>query len=67
MIARLRARRALTELRAREPAFTVNEARELLVRRERIELADELPELLVERTEGWPDRRLDPTAVIPIG
>ena len=53
-VARLRARSALSEIRARELAFTVEEARELLVRREGIELAHEYVELLVERTEGWP-------------
>ena len=52
-VARLRARGALTEIRARELAFTVDEARELIVR-EGIELSDESVELLVERTEGWP-------------
>ena len=52
-LARLRARGALTEIRARELAFTVDEARELIVR-EGIELSDESVELLVERTEGWP-------------
>jgi ATP/maltotriose-dependent transcriptional regulator MalT len=53
-LARLRARGGLSEIRARELAFTVEEARELLVRHEEIELTDELLELLVERTEGWP-------------
>ena len=53
-LARLRARGALSEIRVRELAFTVDEARELLVRREGIELADEQLELLVQRTEGWP-------------
>jgi len=53
-LARLRARGALSEIRVHELAFTVDEARELLVRREGIELADEHLELLVERTEGWP-------------
>jgi len=53
-LARLRARRGLSEIRARELAFTVEEARELLVRREGIELTDEDLGLLVERTEGWP-------------
>jgi LuxR family maltose regulon positive regulatory protein len=53
-LARLRARSALAEIRARELAFTVEEARELLVGREGIELADEDLERLVERTEGWP-------------
>ncbi len=52
-VARLRARGVLTEIRARELAFTVEEARELLVREE-IELSNESVELLVERTEGWP-------------
>jgi LuxR family transcriptional regulator, maltose regulon positive regulatory protein len=52
-VARLRARRALTEIRARELAFTVDEAREL-IGREGIELSGESVELLVERTEGWP-------------
>jgi LuxR family maltose regulon positive regulatory protein len=53
-LARLRARNALSEIRARELAFTVEEARELLVRREGIELDDESVERLVARTEGWP-------------
>ena len=52
-VARLRARGALTEVRARELAFTVDEARELIVR-EGIEVSAESVELLVERTEGWP-------------
>ena len=52
-LARLRARGALTEIRARELAFTVEDTRELLLR-EGIELAGESVELLVERTEGWP-------------
>jgi ATP/maltotriose-dependent transcriptional regulator MalT len=52
-VARLRARGALTEIRARELAFTVEETRELLLR-EGIELSGESLELLVERTEGWP-------------
>ena len=51
--ARLRARGALTEIRVRELAFSVDEAREL-IEREGIELSDESVELLVERTEGWP-------------
>ena len=53
-VARLRARGALVEIRARELAFTVEEARELLVGREGIELDDEHLERLVARTEGWP-------------
>jgi LuxR family transcriptional regulator, maltose regulon positive regulatory protein len=52
-LARLRARGALVEIRAGELAFTVDEARELLVG-EGIELSEESVELLVERTEGWP-------------
>ena len=52
-LARLRARGALVEIRARELAFTVDEARELILH-EGIELSDESVELLVERTEGWP-------------
>ena len=52
-IARLRARGALMEIRARELAFSVDEARELIAR-EGIELSGENVELLVGRTEGWP-------------
>ena len=52
-LARLRARRALTEVRARELAFTVDETRELVVR-EGIGLSTDSVELLVDRTEGWP-------------
>ena len=52
-LARLRARGRLTEIRARELAFTVDETHELMVR-EGIALSDESVELLVERTEGWP-------------
>ena len=52
-VARLRARGGLTEIRARELAFTVDETHELMVR-EGIELSGESVELLVERTEGWP-------------
>jgi len=52
-VARLRARGALMEVRARELAFTVDEARELIVS-EGIELSGESVALLVERTEGWP-------------
>jgi LuxR family maltose regulon positive regulatory protein len=51
--ARLRARRALTEIRARELAFTIDETRELIAR-EGVELSDDSLELLVARTEGWP-------------
>ena len=52
-VARLRARRALTEVRARELAFTVDETRELVVR-EGIGLSSDSVDLLVDRTEGWP-------------
>ena len=52
-LARLRARRVLTEVRARELAFTVDETRELVVR-EGIGLSSGSVELLVDRTEGWP-------------
>ena len=52
-LARLRARGVLTEVRARELAFTVDETREL-VGREGIDLSSESLDLLVDRTEGWP-------------
>jgi LuxR family transcriptional regulator, maltose regulon positive regulatory protein len=52
-LARLRARRAVSEIRAGELAFTVEETRELIAR-EGIELSGEGVELLAERTEGWP-------------
>ena len=52
-LAPLRASRALIEIRARELAFTVDEARELIAR-EGIKLSGKSLELLVERTEGWP-------------
>ena len=53
-LGRLRARGALGEIRARDLAFSVEEARELLVDREGIALEDTDVELLVDRTEGWP-------------
>lgn len=53
-LGRLRAHGTLGELRARELAFTVDEARALLVEHEGIALEDGDVELLVERTEGWP-------------
>lgn len=53
-LGRLRARGKLGEIRARGLAFTVDEARELLVVHEGIALDDASVELLVERTEGWP-------------
>jgi len=52
-LAKLRASRALIEVRARELAFTVDEAQELFIR-EGIQLSGEGVDLLVERTEGWP-------------
>ncbi len=52
-VARMRARGVLAEVRARELAFTVEEARELVVR-EGIGLSTQSVELLVDRTEGWP-------------
>lgn len=53
-LGRLRARGVLGEIRARDLAFDVDEARTLLVDLERIELSDDDVEQLVERTEGWP-------------
>ena len=53
-LARLRARGALSEVRAGELAFTVAEARELLVDRAGLELDDDQIEILRNRTEGWP-------------
>jgi LuxR family maltose regulon positive regulatory protein len=53
-LGRLRARGALGEIRARDLAFTIDEAHELLVEREHIELGDEEVEMLLDRTEGWP-------------
>ncbi len=50
----LRARGGLAELRAGELAFTVAEARELLVGLARLDLEAVQIELLQERTEGWP-------------
>jgi LuxR family maltose regulon positive regulatory protein len=51
--ARLRARGALSELRARDLAFTRHEARRLLVDSVGLRLHDVEVALLVERTEGW--------------
>jgi LuxR family maltose regulon positive regulatory protein len=50
---RLRARRELTEIRAHELAFTVEETHELLAQ-ERISLSRDNVALLADRTEGWP-------------
>jgi LuxR family maltose regulon positive regulatory protein len=52
-LARLRATRALTEVRARDLAFNLEETGELLSR-EGVELSGENIELLADRTEGWP-------------
>ncbi len=53
-LARLRARGLLGEVRAADLAFTVGEARQLLVERDELDLGEAEVELLVERTEGWP-------------
>jgi LuxR family transcriptional regulator, maltose regulon positive regulatory protein len=50
----LRARGALTEVRARDLAFTAPEAHELLVDRAGLELHEEQICVLLKRTEGWP-------------
>ena len=53
-LARLRARGALAEVRAADLAFTLAEARELLVDRARVALDDGQIKILRTRTEGWP-------------
>jgi LuxR family maltose regulon positive regulatory protein len=53
-LGRLRGRGLLTEVRARELAFTAAEARELLDDRAGLDLDKEQIEILVKRTEGWP-------------
>ena len=53
-VARKRANRLLTELRARELSFDQAEAHELLVTRGGLSLGSQEVHLLVERTEGWP-------------
>ena len=53
-LARLRAGGALAELRADELAFTVAEARVVLVERGGVGIGDAEVELLHARTEGWP-------------
>lgn len=53
-LGRLRARGALGEIRVRDLAFTLDEARELIVEQEGIELGEEELEMLLDRTEGWP-------------
>jgi hypothetical protein len=47
-------------VRASELAFTVAEARELLVERGQIELEQDEIEVLAGRTEGWPARSFWP-------
>jgi LuxR family maltose regulon positive regulatory protein len=53
-LARLRAGGSLAEVRARELAFTTDEARELLVAGGGLVLDEDEVELLRERTDGWP-------------
>jgi LuxR family maltose regulon positive regulatory protein len=53
-LARQRAAGDLTELRARELAFTNDEAHELVVERGGVDLGAVELRLLHERTEGWP-------------
>ncbi|HEX4520818.1 MAG TPA: LuxR C-terminal-related transcriptional regulator [Gaiellaceae bacterium] len=53
-LAQLRARGELSELRARELAFTESETAQLIVDRAGILLEDRDVRLLHERTEGWP-------------
>ena len=53
-LARLRARGALSEVRASNLAFTLAEARELVRDRAGLVLDDEKIEVLRRRTEGWP-------------
>jgi LuxR family transcriptional regulator, maltose regulon positive regulatory protein len=53
-LGRLRANGALGELRAADLAFTLDEARELLVVQEGIDLDETDLQLLVQRSEGWP-------------
>jgi ATP/maltotriose-dependent transcriptional regulator MalT len=52
-LGRLRARKALGELRVRDLAFTLEEARELIVMQEGVPLDDGQLGMLVERSEGW--------------
>jgi LuxR family transcriptional regulator, maltose regulon positive regulatory protein len=52
-LGRMRATRALSEIRVRELAFTIEETRELL-EREGVTLSGDGVEMLAERTEGWP-------------
>jgi len=53
-LSRLRARGGLGELRAKDIAFTSEEAHELVVTRAGVPVTEEDIRILVERTEGWP-------------
>lgn len=53
-LALLRARAGLAELRESDMAFTPAEARELVVERGGLDLANEQLDILLNRTEGWP-------------
>jgi len=53
-LGRLRGRGALQEIRSSDLAFTVEEARSLLVELEGIDLDETALNQLVDRTEGWP-------------
>ena len=53
-LGRARASGSLVELRAAQLAFTRAEMRDLLVRRERLELGQEELDVLHKRTDGWP-------------
>jgi len=53
-LSRLRARGGLGELRARDIAFTNEEAHELVVKRAGVLVTENDIRILVDRTEGWP-------------
>jgi LuxR family transcriptional regulator, maltose regulon positive regulatory protein len=53
-LSRLRGHGQLGELRTRDLAFSIDEARTLLVEEEGLGLDDDDLELLVDRSEGWP-------------
>jgi ATP/maltotriose-dependent transcriptional regulator MalT len=53
-LSRLRARGGLGELRAKDIAFTTQEAHEVVVERAGVPVTEEDIQVLVERTEGWP-------------
>ena len=53
-IPRMRADQQVNELRARDLAFTVAEARKLLVGHFGLDLTSDQVAALVERTQGWP-------------